>query len=62
MRSGATEIADRGTAIRDAIAALEDGDVLVVAGKGHESGQEVGGVLHPFDDRVELRHALEVAP
>jgi UDP-N-acetylmuramoyl-L-alanyl-D-glutamate--2,6-diaminopimelate ligase len=31
---------------------------VLVAGKGHEQGQEVAGVLHPFDDRVEARAAL----
>jgi UDP-N-acetylmuramoyl-L-alanyl-D-glutamate--2,6-diaminopimelate ligase len=31
---------------------------VAVLGKGHESGQEVAGVIHPFDDRVHLREAL----
>ena len=31
----------------------------MVAGKGHEQGQEIGGVVHPFDDRAVLREALE---
>jgi UDP-N-acetylmuramoyl-L-alanyl-D-glutamate--2,6-diaminopimelate ligase len=35
------------------------GDAVVVAGKGHEQGQEIGGVVHPFDDRAVLRAALE---
>jgi UDP-N-acetylmuramoyl-L-alanyl-D-glutamate--2,6-diaminopimelate ligase len=34
------------------------GDVVLVAGKGHETGQEVDGTVHPFDDRVVLREAL----
>ena len=34
------------------------GDVVVVAGKGHETGQEIAGVVHPFDDRDEVRAAL----
>ena len=50
---GAQEIGDRAEAIRAAIAALGVGDVLVIAGKGHESGQIVGAVVHPFSDRDE---------
>jgi UDP-N-acetylmuramoyl-L-alanyl-D-glutamate--2,6-diaminopimelate ligase len=49
---------DRRAAIRRAAAVAGPGDVLVVAGKGHEPGQEVAGVVHPFDDRVELAAAL----
>lgn len=56
---GAAEIGDRRAAIRAAAAMLEDGDVLVVAGKGHEQGQLVAGVTHPFDDVVETAAALE---
>jgi UDP-N-acetylmuramoyl-L-alanyl-D-glutamate--2,6-diaminopimelate ligase len=54
---------DRRAAIRLGAALAGPGDVLVVAGKGHETGQEVGGVVHPFDDRVVLGEALRaVAP
>jgi UDP-N-acetylmuramoyl-L-alanyl-D-glutamate--2,6-diaminopimelate ligase len=53
------EIGDRREAIRHAVASARDGDCVVVAGKGHETGQEVDGVVHPFDDVVELRAALE---
>ena len=49
----ATEIGDRATAIRTAIAELEAGDVLVIAGKGHERGQIVGQEVRPFSDRDE---------
>jgi UDP-N-acetylmuramoyl-L-alanyl-D-glutamate--2,6-diaminopimelate ligase len=49
---------DRRSAIGRAVAATRQGDVLVVAGKGHETGQEVNGVVHPFDDRVVLAEAL----
>jgi UDP-N-acetylmuramoyl-L-alanyl-D-glutamate--2,6-diaminopimelate ligase len=49
---------DRRTAILRAVALAEPGDVLIVAGKGHEQGQEIAGVLHPFDDRAVAREAL----
>jgi UDP-N-acetylmuramoyl-L-alanyl-D-glutamate--2,6-diaminopimelate ligase len=55
---GAIEIADRGTAIRETIAALEEGDVLVVAGKGHESGQIVGDRVLDFSDHEAVAAAL----
>ena len=55
---GAAEIDDRREAIRVASAMLEDGDVLVVAGKGHEQGQIVGPDVHPFDDVAEVTAAL----
>jgi UDP-N-acetylmuramoyl-L-alanyl-D-glutamate--2,6-diaminopimelate ligase len=55
---GAIEIGDRGAAIRAAVAELRTGDVLVVAGKGHETGQIVSDVVLPFDDAVEVRAAL----
>ncbi|HEX6859869.1 MAG TPA: UDP-N-acetylmuramoyl-L-alanyl-D-glutamate--2,6-diaminopimelate ligase [Caulobacteraceae bacterium] len=58
---GAREIGDRREAIRAAAALLEEGDVLVVAGKGHEQGQLVAGVTHPFDDVTETAAALEMA-
>ncbi|HEX3989912.1 MAG TPA: UDP-N-acetylmuramoyl-L-alanyl-D-glutamate--2,6-diaminopimelate ligase [Acetobacteraceae bacterium] len=46
----AREIGDRASAIEAALNDLEAGDVLVVAGKGHEQGQTIGGVVYPFDD------------
>ncbi len=55
---GAIEIGDRRAAIRAAIAGLEAGDLLVVAGKGHETGQIVGDRVLPFEDALEVRAAL----
>ena len=52
---GAREIGDRAAAIASAMDALQTGDVLVVAGKGHESGQTIAGVTHPFDDVATVR-------
>ena len=54
----AEEIADRAKAIRKGVALLRDGDCLLIAGKGHETGQTVGDVVHPFDDREQGRLAL----
>jgi UDP-N-acetylmuramoyl-L-alanyl-D-glutamate--2,6-diaminopimelate ligase len=51
--SGAREIGDRAEAIHAGIAELRAGDVLVIAGKGHETGQIVAGVTLPFSDRDE---------
>jgi UDP-N-acetylmuramoyl-L-alanyl-D-glutamate--2,6-diaminopimelate ligase len=53
------EVGDRRTAIRRAVAMARAGDTVVIAGKGHETGQEIDGTVHPFDDRDELRAALE---
>lgn len=55
---GATEIGDRRKAIRTAISALGRGDTLVIAGKGHETGQTAGGVTRHFSDHEEARLAL----
>ena len=52
------EVGDRRTAIERAIDGAGPGDVVVVAGKGHETGQEVAGVVHPFDDREVVREVL----
>ena len=50
---GAHEIPSRRVAIQTAVASLEDGDVLVLAGKGHETGQIVGDQVLPFSDKAE---------
>ncbi|WP_238156977.1 UDP-N-acetylmuramoyl-L-alanyl-D-glutamate--2,6-diaminopimelate ligase [Kribbella sp. VKM Ac-2571] len=53
------EIGDRRQAIASAIELAGPGDTVVVLGKGHETGQDVGGVIHPFDDRETVRELLE---
>lgn len=55
---GGVEIGDRRAAIHDTVARLGPGDVLVIAGKGHEQGQEIKGVKHPFDDATVAREAV----
>ncbi len=61
-RGEVREISDRAEAIAAAVAAARPGDTVLVAGKGHEPGQEIAGVIHPFDDRAVLRAALQVVP
>jgi UDP-N-acetylmuramoyl-L-alanyl-D-glutamate--2,6-diaminopimelate ligase len=56
---GATEIGERGAAIRAGIAALEKGDVLLIAGKGHETGQIVGDKILDFSDHDAVAAALK---
>ena len=51
-------IADRREAIRTAAALARPGDIILVAGKGHEPYQEIAGVRHHFDDREEVRAAF----
>ncbi len=52
-------IVDRGDAIRHAVGQAEPGDVVLVAGRGHEKHQEIEGALVPFDDVVVVREALD---
>jgi len=52
------EVAGRRAAIAEAVARAAPGDVVALLGKGHERGQEVGGDVLPFDDRIELAAAL----
>jgi UDP-N-acetylmuramoyl-L-alanyl-D-glutamate--2,6-diaminopimelate ligase len=59
---GAIEIGDRGEAIRAAIADLASGDVLLIAGKGHETGQIIGELVVPFSDHEAVAAALEGLP
>jgi UDP-N-acetylmuramoyl-L-alanyl-D-glutamate--2,6-diaminopimelate ligase len=55
---GAIEIGDRRRAIQEAVSMLHAGDTLIVAGKGHEEGQTIGGETLPFSDHEEVRAAL----
>jgi UDP-N-acetylmuramoyl-L-alanyl-D-glutamate--2,6-diaminopimelate ligase len=56
---GATEIGDRAQAIRAGITELKSGDVLLIAGKGHEIGQIVGGKVLPFSDHDAVAAVLQ---
>jgi UDP-N-acetylmuramoyl-L-alanyl-D-glutamate--2,6-diaminopimelate ligase len=54
------ELGDRRAAIREAVRMARQGDIVLIAGKGHETGQEIDGVVHPFDDRDVVREELDV--
>jgi UDP-N-acetylmuramoyl-L-alanyl-D-glutamate--2,6-diaminopimelate ligase len=56
---GAVEVGDRARAIAEAIGRLERGDVLLVAGKGHETGQTIGATVIPFSDHDAVEAALK---
>ena len=56
---GAHEIGDRGEAIRTAVSELKRGDVLLIAGKGHETGQIIGDKVLPFSDHEAVATALK---
>jgi UDP-N-acetylmuramoyl-L-alanyl-D-glutamate--2,6-diaminopimelate ligase len=55
-------IEDREEAIRTAVALASDGDTVLILGKGHEVGQDIAGVVNPFDDRIILAQAIEAKP
>jgi UDP-N-acetylmuramoyl-L-alanyl-D-glutamate--2,6-diaminopimelate ligase len=57
-RAEVHEVPGRRAALAAAVALARPGDTLLVAGKGHETGQEVAGTVHPFDDREVLREVL----
>ncbi len=59
---GALEVGDRAAAIARGVALLEPGDALVVAGKGHETGQTAGGTTLPFSDAAAVAAALQRLP
>ncbi len=58
LRPAVLEIGDRRAAIAEAVAHARPGDTVLVAGKGHETGQEIAGVVTAFDDRAVLREVL----
>jgi hypothetical protein len=58
LRERSESICDRREAIRHAVTIARQGDVVLVAGKGHEDYQEIEGVKHHFDDREEVAQAL----
>jgi UDP-N-acetylmuramoyl-L-alanyl-D-glutamate--2,6-diaminopimelate ligase len=55
------EVDGRGAAIDLAASLADVSDTILVAGKGAETGQQIGGIVHPFDDRLRLRDALDAA-
>jgi UDP-N-acetylmuramoyl-L-alanyl-D-glutamate--2,6-diaminopimelate ligase len=57
--ASAERLLDRRAAIGDAVAAARPGDVVLIAGKGHEAGQIFGDRVEPFDDRDVARDALQ---
>ena len=56
---GAMEIGERADAIAHAVSLLAPGDALVIAGKGHETGQKIGAAVLPFSDHEAARAALQ---
>ena len=58
QKKSVLRITDRRQAIRTAVAIAQQGDVILIAGKGHEDYQIIGDVKHHFDDREEVRAAF----
>jgi UDP-N-acetylmuramoyl-L-alanyl-D-glutamate--2,6-diaminopimelate ligase len=54
-----TQIEDRAAAIRQTLRQAQVQDVVLVAGKGHETTQEIAGVFHPFSDVAHIESALQ---
>ena len=59
MKSNSRVIPDRREAITEAVKSAEPGDVVIILGKGHEDGQEINGIKHPFDDREVLSEVIQ---
>ena len=57
-RTGIHEVGDRAAAIAEAVRSIAPGDVVLIAGKGHETGQIIGNTTIPFSDQAEVRAAL----
>lgn len=55
-------VPERAEAIHHAVSLAEPGDTVIILGKGHELGQEIAGVITPFDDRLQLARAIEERP
>jgi len=60
QRRKALRITDRREAIKTACTLAQPGDIILVAGKGHENYQEIKGVKYPFDDRIVLTDAFKL--
>jgi UDP-N-acetylmuramoyl-L-alanyl-D-glutamate--2,6-diaminopimelate ligase len=54
------KISDREEAIKTALSLAKGGDIILLAGKGHEKYQEIKGVKYPFDDRAKLAYYMEL--
>lgn len=59
LKAKSLRVTDRAEAIRVATAFARRGDVVLIAGKGHETYQEIKGVRYPFDDLIEIRNVFE---
>ena len=59
QRSNSVRISDRRQAIKTAVMIAREGDIILIAGKGHEPYQEINGVRHHFDDREEVARELK---
>jgi UDP-N-acetylmuramoyl-L-alanyl-D-glutamate--2,6-diaminopimelate ligase len=59
INSASTVIEDRARAIEYAVNLAEKTDTVLILGKGHETGQELNGVVTAFDDRLQLARAIE---
>lgn len=57
-RAEVVEVGGRREAIRSAVRRAGTGDIVLIAGKGHETGQEIAGTVHPFDDRLVAREEI----